>query len=438
MNRILIALIALAAAAGAGESMGLFKIPVPAPVFFVVAGLLALFFVLGQLPLRVRRPVVFLLTLVVLAGLSGGLYYFQFFIKPQMVKGFIAAAFTPKPTAVTVEKVTKETWPPTLPAIGTLHAYQGIDIASQIAGVVKTVHFKSGDDVAAGAPLVDIDDSVDQADLKNGMAQLRNADVTLERQQQLVVGGNTAKAQVDSALAARDSAAASVERTKAIIAQKTIVAPFAGRLGISKVDVGQYVAVGFSMVTLQQLDPIYVDFSTPEQALKTLAVGQEARLTVDAFPGQTFAGKIGAIDARVSQDTRNVLVRAEFANTDHRLLPGMFAQVEIASGAPAEVLTLPRTAIIYSLYGDNVFVVKPAPPKEGEAQAASADKKDNLIVERRFVRIGATRGERVAILEGVEAGDLVVSSGQIKLQPNFPVIIDNPGALPPRAELPKP
>ena len=437
MNWILLALIALAAAAGAGELAGAFKIPVPPPVFFALAGLIAIVLILRLLPLRARRAVVFLLTLVVLAGLSGGLYYFQFFIKPQMVKGFIAAAFTPKPTAVTAEKATKQTWPASLPAIGTLHAYQGIDVAPQVAGIVKAVYFKSGQDVAAGAPLVDIDDSVDQADLKNGMAQLKNAEVSLERQQQLRVGGNTAKAQLDAAQAARDSAAATVERVKAIIAQKRIVAPFAGRLGISKVDIGPYVAVGFSMVTLQQLDPIYVDFSTPEQSLRTLAIGQEARLTVDALPGQAFTGKVAAIDARVSQDTRNVLARAEFANPKHKLLPGMFAQVDVASGAPSEVLTVPRTAIVYSLYGDNVFVVKPAPPKAGEAQAAEKDK-DNLIVERRFVRIGATRGERVAIVEGLQEGDLVVTSGQIKLQPNFPVTIDNPGGLPPRPELPKP
>ena len=437
MNWFLLALIALAAAAGASEVAGFAKIPAPPPVFFAIAGLAALVLVLRLLPLRARRVVVFALAFVSLAGLSGGLYYFQFFIKPQMVKGFIAAAFTPKPTAVTAEKVAKETWPPSLPAIGTLRAYQGIDIAPQVAGIVTAVHFKSGQDVAAGAPLVDIDDSVDQADLKNGMAQLKNAEVSLERQQQLMIGGNTAKAQLDAALATRDSAAASVERTKAIIAQKKIVAPFAGRLGISKVDVGQYVAVGFSMVTLQQLDPIYVDFSTPEQSLRTLAIGQEARLTVDALPGQTFAGKISAIDARVSQDTRNVLVRAEFPNPKHKLLPGMFAQIDIASGQPSDVLTVPRTAIIYSLYGDNVFVVKPAPPKEGEAQAAEKGH-DNLIVERRFVRVGATRGERVAVLDGLKEGEMVVTSGQIKLQPNFPVTIDNPGALPPRAELPKP
>jgi RND family efflux transporter MFP subunit len=437
MNWILFALIALAAAAGAAEVQGLFKIPLPPGLFFAIAGVLAIILIARLLPLRARRVFVFAVTFVVLAGLSGGLYYFQFVIKPQMVKGFIAAAFTPKPTAVTADKVAKETWPALLPAIGTLHAYQGIDVAPQVAGIVKAVYFKSGQDVAAGAPLIDIDDSVDQADLKNGMAVLKNAEVSLDRQQQLMVGGNTAKAQLDSALATRDSAAASVERTKAIIAQKKIVAPFAGRLGISKVDIGQYVAVGFSMVTLQQLDPIYVDFSTPEQSLRTLAIGQEANLTVDALPGQTFTGKVAAIDARVSQDTRNVLVRAEFPNPDHKLLPGMFAQIDVASGAPSDVLTVPRTAIVYSLYGDNVFVVKPAPPKEGEAQAAEKEN-NNLIVERRFVRLGATRGERVAVLEGLKAGETVVTSGQIKLQPNFPVTIDNPGALPPRAELPKP
>jgi RND family efflux transporter MFP subunit len=437
MKWILLALTALAAAAGAAELMGRLTTPVQPPAFFAVAVLLAIVLLASLAPRRIRRAIVFTLVLALLVGVSGGLYYFQFVIKPEMVKGFIAASFVPKPTAVAAEAVIKETWAPRLSAIGTLHAYQGVDIAPQIAGVVKAIRFQSGEEVQAGAPLVDIDDSVDQADLKSGLAQLRNAEITLDRQQQLMVGGNTAKAQFDAAQATRDTAAAAVEHTRAIIAQKTIVAPFAGRLGIRKADIGQYVAVGFSLVTLQQLDPIYVDFSTPEQSLRTLAVGQETRLTVDALPGRTFVGKVSAIDARVSQDSRNILVRAVFDNPDRQLLPGMFAQVEVDSGSPEEVLTAPRTAIVYSLYGDNVFVVKPAPPKAGEAQAASAEK-DNLIVERRFVRVGAARGERVAIREGLEPGDLVVTSGQIKLQPNFPVTIDATGALPSRPVLPKP
>jgi membrane fusion protein (multidrug efflux system) len=438
MNFVLLALALLAAAVGALAVVAILPPAVPPAVCFVVAGICALLLILRLLPLWIRRPSVFVLVFALLAGLGGGLYYFQFVIKPTMVKGFIAAAFAPKPSSVSAEPAVMEKWTPRMPAIGTLRAFQGIDIAPQVAGLISAIHFKSSDDVAAGAPLVQIDDSVEQADLKSGMAQLKNADIALDRQQTLVVGGNTAKAQVDTAVAARDSAAATVERTRAVIAQKAIAAPFAGRLGISKVDVGQFLAVGTSVVTLQQLDPIYVDFQSPEQSLRTLEVGQQATMTLDAFPGQTFTGKIAAIDARVSQDTRNLLVRAQFPNADHKLLPGMFANIEVTTGAPVDVLTLPRTAIIFSLYGDNVFVAAPAPPKAGEAQAATKDGKPDLIAERRFVRVGQTRGERVAIEEGVNAGELVITSGQIKLQPNGPVVIDSAGGLPTPAVTPKP
>jgi RND family efflux transporter MFP subunit len=438
MNRILAALAALALAAGAGATLGLFRSPVPAAVYYALAGVLALVLVLRLLPLKVRRPVVFVLTLVILVGLGGGLYYFHFDIKPGIIKGAISAAMAPKPQLVAAEPVKVEKWARRLTAIGTTRAFQSIDVAPQVAGVISAIHFTSGEDVAAGAPLLEIDDSVDEADLRNGLAQLKNADISLERQQTLVAGGNTAKAQVDAALAARDSAAAAVERTRAIIAQKRLTAPFAGRLGISKVDIGQFLSIGSSVVTLQKLDPMYADFQAPEQALRNLSVGQQTRMTLDAFPGQTFVGKIKAIDARVSQDTRNALVRAEFANPDHKLLPGMFANIEVTTGAPSDVLTVPRTAIVYSLYGDTVYVVKPAPAAAGQAQAATSRPEGALVVDRRFVRTGDTRGERVAITEGVNAGDLVVTAGQIKLQPGFPVAIDATNALPPPAETPRP
>jgi membrane fusion protein, multidrug efflux system len=438
MNRILLALVVLASVAGGGATLGFFKLPFPAVALFVLAGVLGLFLVLRLLPLRPRRVVVFLLVFVVLGSLGSGLYYFQFVIKPTIVKGFISAAFAPKPSTVSAEAAKMEKWTPQLQAIGTLRAFQGIDIAPQVAGVVTAIHFKSGEDVVAGAPLLQIDDSVEQADLKSGLAQLKNMDVSLERQQTLVAGGNTAKAQLDTAIAARDMAAATVEHTRAIIAQKAIAAPFPGRLGIRKIDIGQFLAVGTGVVTLQELDPIYVDFQSPEQSLRTLAVGQPTNMTLDAFPGRTFTGRIAEIDARVSQDTRNLLVRAEFANPDHKLLPGMFANLQVGTGAPIDVLTLPRTAIIFSLYGDNIFVVKPAPPKSGEAQAATTDSKPALVVERRFVRVGETRGERVAIEEGVKEGETVVTSGQIKLQPDSPVIVDDAGGLPTPAETPKP
>jgi RND family efflux transporter MFP subunit len=418
------AVAALAAAAATDFTQA--HAPVLPGVFLAIAIVCALLLILRALPLNARRPVVFLLVLVVIVAVVGGLSYFQFVLKPTIVKNAISAAFAPKPTAVAVEEAKVEQWPPQLAAIGTLRAYQGIVVAPQVAGVVTAIHFQSGDDVAAGASLVDLDASVEEADLANGQAQLKNANVTLDRARMLIANGNTPQSTVDAALAARDSAAASVEHTRAVIAQKAIKAPFAGRLGLRNVDLGQYVAAGVNLTTLQQLDPIYVDFSAPEGALATLAVGQETILSVDAQPGRSFTGKVTAIDARVSADSRNVTVRAEFANADHKLLPGMFADVTVTIGSPANVLTVSRTAIVYSLYGDNAFVVVPA--KSG----------DGLIVERRFIRLGATRGERIAIVEGVKVGEKVVIAGQIKLQANSPVVIDHGGALPPPAETPKP
>ena len=419
--------IAVMALAGAAATyLAHFHAPILPGALLAIAIVFALLLILRALPLSARRPVVFLLMLVVIVAVVGGLSYFQFVLKPTIVKNAISAAFAPKPTAVVVEEAKVDQWPPQLSAIGTLRAFQGIVVAPQVAGVVSAIHFQSGDDVAAGAPLVDLDTSVEEADLANGRAQLKNANVTLERARALIANGNTPQSTVDAALAARDSAAASVEHTQAVIAQKTIKAPFAGRLGLRNVDLGQYVAAGVSLTTLQQLDPIYVDFSAPEGALATLAAGQETTLSVDAQPGRVFTGKVTAIDARVSSDSRNVTVRAQFDNADHKLLPGMFADVTVTTGAPANVLTVPRTAIVYSLYGDNAFVVVPA--KSG----------DGLIVDRRFVRLGATRGERIAILDGVKVGDKVVSAGQIKLQQNSAVTIDQGGALPPPAETPRP
>ncbi len=437
----LLALVALAL--GVAELLGFLHLSAPPLAFGVAAAVFAALLAIRSLPLKVRRPIVFLVTLALLVALTGGLAYFQFVIKPNMVKGFMSAAIAPKPTAVTVEAAKIEQWPPQLSAIGTLRAYQGISIAPQAAGNVTAIHFVSGGDVNAGDLLINIDDSVEQADLANGLAQLKNAEVTLVRQRTLVAGGNTPQSSVDSALAARDSAAATVERTRAVIAQKAIRAPFSGRLGLRNVDLGQYASVGMALATLQQLDPIYADFPVPEEALATLAVGQDATMTVDAIPGRTFEGKIKAIDARVSAESRNVTARAQFANPDRKLLPGMFANLTVTSGAPADVLTLPRTAIVYSLYGDNVFVVEPAPqpagpvPVAGQA-AAGQSGSSGLIAERRFVRVGAVRGERIAIEEGVKAGERVVTAGQIKLQANAPVAIDENPALPPPAVTSRP
>jgi membrane fusion protein, multidrug efflux system len=437
-NRLLVLLVLALLALGAAVRFALIHLPVP-PLAFIAAGaILALILLLARLPLAARRPIVFFLTLAFLAAMTGGLAYFQFVIKPNMVRGFISAAFAPKPTAVTAEAAKVEDWPPELTAIGTLRAYQGVLIAPQAAGMVTAKHFESGEDVEAGALLINIDDSVEQADLANGLAQLKNAEATLSRQKTLVAQGNTPQSTVDAAIATRDSAAATVERTRAVIAQKAIKAPFAGRLGLRNVDLGQYVAVGTSLVTLQQLDPIFADFPVPEEALRSLAVDQAVKMTVDAIPGRSFEGKIEAIDARVSADSRNVTARAVFANPDRKLLPGMFANLTVTTGEPASLLTVPRTAIVYSLYGDNVFVVRAAPHAREEGGVGDKGGASGLIVERRFVKVGPARGERIAVDEGLRAGERVVTAGQIKLQAYMPVTIDEAAALPTPAETSRP
>ena len=438
INWLLLLLAVALAALGAAAQLGLVHAPFPALAFGAAAAIFAALLIIRGLPLKVRRPVVFVVALALLAALTGRLAYFQFVIKPVMVKGFITAAFAPKPTTVTAEAARVEQWRPELTAIGTLRAIQGVAIAPQAAGDVTAIHFESGDDVEAGALLINIDDSVEQADLANGLAQLKNADSTLARQRTLVAQGNTPQSTVDTAIATRDSAAATVERTRAVIAQKAIKAPFAGRLGLRNVDLGQYVAVGTSLVTLQRLDPIYADFPVPEEALNSMATGQAVRMRVDAIPGRSFAGKIEAIDARVSAESRNVTARAVFANPDRKLLPGMFANLTVTTGEPAAVLTLPRTAIVYSLYGDDVFVVTPAPHAREQGGLSENGGPSGLIVERRLVRVGPARGERIAIEEGLRAGERVVTAGQIKLQAYSPVTLDETPALPAPAETPRP
>ncbi len=383
-----------------------------------------------------KRIIIFALVFIFLTALGGGLGYFQFVVKPQMIKSFISQAAPPPPTVAVIE-ATSEVWAPKLPAIGTFRAVQGVDISPQIGGAIVAVRVESGQDVEKGAHLFDIDNSVEQADLKNNLATLKNAEFALERQRQLSLSGNTAKANFDSAEAARDSAAAAVERVRAIIAQKTLVAPFAGRLGIRKFDLGQYVSPGASLITLQQLDPIFVDFPVPEKSLDLLKPNEVLDVEVDAYPGKVFRGVIKTIDARVAQESRNVLVRGELENKARQLLPGMFANVNVVAGAPAKLVTLPRTAITYSLYGDSVFIVTPAAPEAGAAQAATANGDTPMKVERRFVRVGESREDRVAILEGVRPGESVVIEGQLKLQSGQRVRVDPNAHLEPLAVRPK-
>jgi membrane fusion protein (multidrug efflux system) len=226
---------------------------------------------------------------------------------------------------------------------------------------------------------------------------------------------------------------------EAVIAQKNITAPFAGRLGLRRVEKGQYVKAGDPLVWLQALDPIWIDFPVPEGDLGKLKIGAPIELGVNAYPDQVFKGVIEAFDARVAQDTRTLMVRGRLPNADHRLLPGMFANVAVLEGKPKELVTVPRTAVTYGLYGDSVWVVKEGPPAPektasvGEVEVPAPQ----LTVERRFVRVGPSQGDEVAILEGVKAGEQVVTSGQLKLRPDAAIKIDNSRPLTPAAERPK-
>lgn len=374
-----------------------------------------------------KRGLLLTLVFLLLAGFAGAYGYFQFVARPAMIKGFLSK-MEPPPVTVAVEAARAETWQPKFAAIGTLKAAQGIDVAAQVGGIVRAVHFEAGQDATKGMALIEIDDATEQADLKANLATLKNAEFALERQRQLVSGGSSTRANLDSAIALRDAAAAAAEKTRAIIAQKAVAAPFAGRLGIRKVDVGQYVSPGAALVALQQLDPIYVDFPVPEQAIAQMQVGASVEVGADAVPGKIFRGKIISLDVRVNQDTRSLLVRAEVENAEKKLLPGMFANVEVLAGAPRAIVSLPRIAVSYSLYGDSVYVVK---KPEGDAKPGV------FGVERRFVRPGEARADRVAINEGLKVGEQVVTEGQIKLQPSSKIVIDAKEELKPLSPLPK-
>lgn len=375
-----------------------------------------------------------LITGVIISVLLGGLAYFQLVFKPQMIRTIITGK-APPPVTVSVDTARNEQWIERIAAIGTLVSIQGVDITTQVAGVVTDVSFDSGQTVEAGRLLIQLDVSVEEADQRSNRALLREAELAFDRQTDLIRKNVTSEANLDAARAKRDTAAAALTKISAVIAQKSIRAPFQGRLGIRKVEKGQYVSPGVSLVTLQALDPIRVDFPVPEQALARLRLGQAIALELDAYQGITFKGEIEALDARVQQDTRTLVVRGRLANPDLKLLPGMFANVAVLSDKPTDVITVPRTAVTYSLYGDSVYVVPPTPPAAAAKPDATAP--EPVAIERRFVKTGTAQGNRVSITEGLKSGERVVTSGQIKLNAGSKVIVAAGNPLVPPARTPR-
>ena len=368
----------------------------------------------------------------------GGVGYFNLVFKPKMIGQFMAK-MKPPPATVMAERAGTKDWIDRVQSIGTLMAIRGVDVSPEVAGIVKNYYFDSGNDVEKGAKLVELDTSVEEADLVRNRAVLLEANADLGRQTSLVKKGNVSQAVVDTTISKRDTAAAAVQRIEAVIAQKNITAPFSGRLGLRRVEKGQYVKAGDPLVWLQALDPIWIDFPVPEGDLGKLKVGAPIELCVNAYPDETFKGEIEAFDARVAADTRTLMVRGRLPNADHRLLPGMFANVAVLEGEPKQLVTVPRTAVTYGLYGDSVWVVKEGPPQPEKTASVGdvAVPAPQLTVDRRFVRVGPSRGDEVAILEGVEEGEQVVTSGQLKLHPDTPITIDNSKPLTPAAERPK-
>jgi membrane fusion protein (multidrug efflux system) len=357
-----------------------------------------------------------LILFVAVAVLMGGIYGWHWFVNKKfiepMMKGMASA-----PQTVSTTIAAASAWQSRTQALGTLRAVRGADLAAQASGVVDKIHIESGAEVAAGTVLLVLKPNDDPAKLAQLQAQAELASITLKRDQEQLEAQAISQATVDSDASNLKAARAQVVAQQALIEEKVVRAPFAGRLGIRLVDEGQYLAAGTTVVTLQALDPIFIDFYVPQQALARLKVKQAVSATVDAYPGVSFTGTIASVNSKVDTASRNVQIRASFANADRRLVPGMYANVDINDGEPSTLVTLPQSAITYNPYGNTVYLV----------QKSGTDDKGNpkLTVLQRFVKLGETRGDQVAVTSGVAAGDEVVTAGQMKLRNGSSVVINN-------------
>ncbi|PKM13068.1 MAG: efflux transporter periplasmic adaptor subunit [Gammaproteobacteria bacterium HGW-Gammaproteobacteria-3] len=340
----------------------------------------------------------------------GGLFALKFF----QVQKELSQMQPPPPAVVAVTEVKQLEWQSSLTAIGSLVAVAGVDVANEIAGIVKAIHFTSGQNVKKGQLLVELDSATEQSELNGLLAQQRLAQIQFERSGKLIVKKFVSQSDYDQNSALLDQANADVRSKKTEIAKKLVRAPFTGKLGISRIDLGQYLTPGSAIVTLQQLTPIYLDFNLPERHLSALALNQEINVSTQAYPAKVFKGRISATSPLIDRNTRSVQVRATLANTDQLLRPGMFAQVQVLSNQPRSVLILPDTAISYNPYGDFVFVVEKT--------------SEGLTVQSRQVTTGETRAGQVEIVKGLKPGERVVSAGQVKLRNGMPIIIENNSA----------
>ena len=402
-----------------------------------------------------RMIIMIVLVLLLIAAIIG--------IKVLLVMRMMAGMKPPPPSVVSTAKAKFEDWQPALNAVGSLRAVRGADLALDIAGLVTKVNLKSGDEVKEGEVLLQLRDSEDVAQLNQLQAAAALASVTFDRAKQQLNVQAISKADYDTAAADLKAKQAAVAQQQVNVAKKQLRAPFSGRAGIITVNPGAYLNSGTTIVTLQQLDPIFIDFHLPQRNLADLKVGQKVLLKLDAFKGKTFEGTLSAISPKVDSDTRNVQVEASVPNPDKILTPGMFADVSVDVGSEERHLTLPQTAVVYNPYGETVYLVKKkaefdkaqaenqaanadpkaadakpadakADPKKADAKDAKKDDKkdakpavspDQLVVQQTFVTTGGTRGDQVAIVKGLGEGEEVVTSGQVKLKNGSQITIDN-------------
>jgi multidrug efflux system membrane fusion protein len=375
-------------------------------------------------PVRMVRW--FIIVGLFLAVLVGGLVYFNYF-RDKMIANFFANN-KPPPVSVSVVEAKSEVVPNLLTAVGELVAVHQVNVTSDVSGRITDILFTAGASVKAGAPLVQLFDAPEQGDLANFKAQATVAQLSLDRAKQLASRQFGPQATVDSAQAAFDQAQAGIAKTEAIISQKLVRAPFDGELGVRKVEVGQYLTAGSQIVSLTDLSMLYGNFTVAEKDSAALKVGQTVRIAVDAFPGRTFEGKITTIEPQIASDTRNIRVQATLANPDRILKPGMFATTTVVLPDKPPVVTVPETAVDYTLYGDSVFLIK---ENRGE------DGKTSLTAERTFVQTGNRVEGRAEIVRGLKAGDRVVAVGQLKLQSGAAVAISTDPPPPVAARPPR-
>ncbi|MBF0478034.1 MAG: efflux RND transporter periplasmic adaptor subunit [Candidatus Omnitrophica bacterium] len=356
-----------------------------------------------------------LIMLIVVGFIFGGIFGYKTFMG-SMMKKYMSSQKMP-PVTVSAIKAEMHPWQPKIKSIGNLRAVQGVDVTTEIPGIITQINFKSGDDVKVDQILAQLNADTDIAQLHALEAAANLAQTAYERDKKQLEAQAVSQAVVDADAAEFKSRSALVAQQTALIGKKTIKAPFSGKLGISAINIGQYLNPGEKIVTLQLLDSIYVDFYLPQQNLAQMAIGQNVSITTDTYPGRTFAGTINAINPKVETDSRNFLVEAIIDNLKHELTPGMFVSIEVPAGSEGHFLTVPQTAVTYNPFGETIFII--------QETEKDKDGKTKMTVKQIFVTAGETRGDQVAILKGLNAGDMVVTSGQLKLRNGSEVVINN-------------